>query len=87
MGILNTASDGLPSVLVALVRTLRSQGPLSRDELLALLESCGALADARQRLTQAVWTARTALKDLPESPRRDALDSVVLSLLPPKQPS
>ena len=58
-----------------------------RDELLALLESCGALADARQRLTQAVWTARTALKDLPESPRRDALDSVVLSLLPPKQPS
>ena len=53
-----------------------------RPELLGLLADCGALSDARQRLTQAVWTARTALRDLPESPRRDALDSVAMSLLP-----
>ena len=53
-----------------------------REELLGLLDDCGARSEARQRLTQAVWTARTALQDLPESPRRDALDSVAMSLLP-----
>jgi len=53
-----------------------------RAELLDLLDGCGARVDARQRLMQAVWTARTALQDLPESPRRDALDTVALQLLP-----
>jgi hypothetical protein len=37
MGILNRASDGLPSVLVVLVRTLRKMGPMKRDELEALV--------------------------------------------------
>ena len=36
MGLLNQPSDGLPSVLCALVRTLRHFGPRTEDELLAL---------------------------------------------------
>lgn len=36
MSILNQASDGLPSVLMALVRALRAFGPQSKDDLLAL---------------------------------------------------
>lgn len=36
MGILNLQSDGLPSVLVALVRALRTVGPLDREGLLEL---------------------------------------------------
>lgn len=36
MSILNLDSDGLPSVLMALVRALRFFGPQSRDDLLAL---------------------------------------------------
>lgn len=37
MAILNRASDGLPSVLAVLVRTLRKMGPLERDQLEALV--------------------------------------------------
>lgn len=37
MAILNQASDGLPSVLVVLVRALRVMGPLERDHLEALV--------------------------------------------------
>lgn len=36
MGILNRPSDGLPSVLFALVRTLRALGPMPEAELLAI---------------------------------------------------
>lgn len=36
MGILNRPSDGLPSVMFALVRTLRALGPMPADELLAI---------------------------------------------------
>lgn len=61
MGILNTASDGLPSVLVALVRTLRSQRPMSRDELLALccppsLGEHAAGSSGKGSQTLARWT-------------------------------
>lgn len=35
MGILNQASDGLPSILIALLRAMRHFGPLPRAELLA----------------------------------------------------
>lgn len=37
MSILNLTSDGLPSVLVVLVRTLRAMGPLEREELEAVV--------------------------------------------------
>ena len=37
MAILNRASDGLPSVLVVLVRTLRKKGTMARDKLEALV--------------------------------------------------
>lgn len=37
MAILNRASDGLPSVLVVLVRTLRKMGSMKRDQLEALV--------------------------------------------------
>lgn len=37
MAILNRASDGLPSVLVVLARTLRKMGPMERDRLEALV--------------------------------------------------
>jgi hypothetical protein len=36
MGVLNRASDGLPSVAMALVRALRRFGPLTRTDLLAV---------------------------------------------------
>lgn len=36
MGVLNQTNDGLPSVLMALVRALRYFGPLVKDELLAV---------------------------------------------------
>ena len=36
MGLLNQASDGLPSVLFALVRTVRQRGAMDREDLLAL---------------------------------------------------
>ncbi len=55
-------------------------------ELLTLLGQCGALQDAQARLAEAVWTARTALRDLPENPRRDALDAIARSLLPSGRP-
>ncbi len=53
MGLLNQASDGLPSVLMALVRALRARGPLPREELLALccpptlISHTSAFADRR----------------------------------------
>jgi len=37
MAILNLASDGLPSVLVVLIRTLREKGPLEHEQLRALV--------------------------------------------------
>ena len=37
MGILNRPSDGLPSVLVILIRTLRKMGPMPRETLEALV--------------------------------------------------
>ncbi|MCB9759494.1 MAG: hypothetical protein H6739_06610 [Alphaproteobacteria bacterium] len=37
MGILNLTNDGLPSVLVVLVRALRAFGPMERDRLQALV--------------------------------------------------
>ena len=37
MAILNRASDGLPSVLVVLIRTLRKMGPMARDLLESLV--------------------------------------------------
>jgi geranylgeranyl pyrophosphate synthase len=53
-----------------------------RAELLALLHSCGALQDAQQRLVEAVFTARSALRALPDSSRKEALDTIAKNLLP-----
>ncbi len=53
-----------------------------RAELLALLQTTGACQDARKRLVEAVFTARSALRDLPESTRKQALDAIVRGLVP-----
>ena len=53
-----------------------------REELVALLRACGAWDEASSRLVQAIFTARSALKDLPESPRKEALISIVEGLGP-----
>ncbi len=53
-----------------------------RAELLALLRSSGAYQDAQQRLVEAVFTARSALQNLPESTKKQALDAIARSLLP-----
>jgi|GEM_PF-2451653 len=53
-----------------------------RAELVALLEDCGAMARARSRLVEAVFTSRSALRDLPDSPRKQALDHIARGLLP-----
>lgn len=73
-----------PRVRAAWRALARAEG--DREELLTLLRSCGALQDAQQRLIEAVFTARSALRDLPASSRKQALDSIAQSLLPDAGP-
>lgn len=51
MAILNRASDGLPNVLVILVRTLRKMGPMERERLEALVAppTLGQISEAFER--------------------------------------
>ena len=53
-----------------------------RVELVARLEACGAMQDTRVRLVEAVLTSRSALRALPASSRKQALDAIARSLLP-----
>lgn len=86
------AATGAPGFVVALGATRdarvtaawRSLGRTGGDpsELHTLLSECGAIADGRARMAEAVWAARQALHTLPPSPWRDDLDRIAQALAP-----
>lgn len=58
----------------------RTADPVLAAELAAQVRASGALRATREALTGQVWSARLALRPVPASPARDALDRIAASL-------
>lgn len=55
--------------------------PILADDIAAQVRDSGGLRAGREALTGHVWSARLALRPVPESPARDSLDRIAASLV------
>lgn len=68
------AAERDPEVAVLWSRVVREGRPEDVKELLERTVRAGGLQDTREAMARASWTARQALRSVPESPYREGLD-------------